>query len=72
MPLEFVSTVALPLNVPLAPLPGAVNVTLTFDTGSPAAFLTSTAKFVPKAVLGKVDCGVVPLTAVTVTGASSS
>ena len=51
IPLAFVSTVALAPKAPLAPLPGAANVTLTFDTGWPAAFLTMTARFVAKAEL---------------------
>src|SRR6476620_6801860 len=53
--------VALPLlKAPDAPDPGAVNVTLTPDTGLLPASLTVTARALAKAVLTFADCGVVP------------
>ena len=53
--------VAVPLlNVPLAPDPGAVNVTLKPGTGLLAASFTVTAGALPKAALMAADCGVVP------------
>ena len=58
MPLALVVTIAEEVNAPLAPEPGAVKVTLTPETGSPASFSTSTAKFVAKAVSTLADCGV--------------
>src|SRR5262245_27018383 len=71
MPLALVITVALPLKEPLAPLPGAVKVTETPWTREPAAFLTDTARVVAKAEFTVVDW-LLPVAAVTVTGASSS
>lgn len=47
-------------NVPLAPLAGAVNVTVTPGTGLLLASLTVTASRVEKAVVTFADCGVVP------------
>ena len=54
---------------PLAPLPGAVNVTFTPDTGLLPASFTVTARAFVKAVLTAVDCGVVPGLAVMVVAA---
>jgi len=47
------------LNVPLAPLLGAVKVTFTPDTRLPPASFTVTAKGLVNAVLIAADCGVV-------------
>ena len=66
-PLEFVDTVmvaVLLLNLPLAPEPGAVNVTLTPDTGLLDASSTVTASAFPNAVPTVAVCGVVPALAV--------
>ena len=66
-PEAFVATVmvAVPLlKVPDAPEPGAVNITLTPDTGLLPASLTVTARALAKAVLTDADCGVVPVFAV--------
>ena len=52
-----------PANVPPAPVSGAVNVTLTFDTGLPLASLTLTTNG-PKAALARADW---PLPELTVT-----
>ena len=52
------------LKVPDAPEPGAVNVTLTPDTGLLPASLMVTARAFAKAVPTLVDCGVVPAFAV--------
>ena len=54
------------LNVPDAPADGAVNVTLTPDTGLFDASLTVTAKALVNAVPTVADCGVVPAFAVIV------
>ena len=54
------------LKVPDAPDPGAVNVTLTPDTGLLPASLMVTARAFAKAVLMVADCGVVPAFAVMV------
>jgi len=51
-------------NVPLAPVVGAVKVTLTPETGLLLASLTVTARRFGNAVLIEADCGVVPLLAV--------
>ena len=59
-PLAFVAAVAvvtLPGNVPLAPLPGAVKVTVIPLIGLPDS-VTVACSWVPKAVLGAVLCGV--------------
>ena len=53
-------------NSPDAPLPGAVNVTLTPGTGLLPASRTVTASALAKAVLTVADCGVVPAFAVIV------
>src|SRR6202158_3486267 len=53
-------------NRPDAPLPGAVNVTLTPGTGLLPASRTVTASALAKAVLTVADCGVVPAFAVIV------
>jgi hypothetical protein len=69
MPDAFVATVMVAvalLNVPLAPDPGAVNVTFTPLTGLLPASFTVTAKAFVKAVFTAVDCGVVPAFAVIV------
>jgi hypothetical protein len=66
-PDPFVATVivAVPLlDVPDAPLPGAVNVTFTPATGLPPASFTVTASAFANAVPAAVDCGVVPAFAV--------
>jgi hypothetical protein len=71
-PEAFVATtiVAVPLlNTPVAPVPGAVNVTFTPDTGLPPASFTVTARGFAKAVLIFADCGVVPAFAVIVAAA---
>jgi hypothetical protein len=57
------------LKVPDAPVPGAVNVTLTLGTGLFPASFTVTASALAKAVLMVADCGVVPVFAVIVAGA---
>ena len=59
------------LNVPDAPAPGAVNVTLTPETGLLPASRTVTAKALAKTVLMVVDCGVVPAFAVIVEAAAA-
>jgi hypothetical protein len=61
IPLESVVTVALavpPLNVPLAPLAGAVNVTDAPDTPAPLPSLTVACKVVANAALILAFCGV--------------
>jgi hypothetical protein len=71
-PLEFVTTVIVPvllLNAPLAPVPGAVNVTLTPETGLFEASFTVTASALANAVPTVADCGVVPALAVIVLAA---
>src|SRR5260370_660491 len=68
-PEAFVATVIVAVllpNVPLAPDPGAVNVTLNPDTGLFPASLTVTARAFVNAVLISADCGVVPALAVIV------
>jgi hypothetical protein len=55
---------ALLLNKPDAPVPGAVNVTFTPETGLLPASFTVTASALAKAVLIAADCGVVPAFAV--------
>ena len=68
-PLAFVSTVFTPpANVPLAPVPGAVNVTVTPETGLPPETFTVATSGAAKAVLTVVLCGV-PLVAVMLAGA---
>ena len=52
------------LKRPLGPVPGAVNVTLTPDTGLLPASFTVTASAFVNAVLMVADCGVVPALAV--------
>ena len=56
-------------NLPEAPDGGAVNVTVTPETGLPFASTTVTPSAVPNAVPTVVDCGVVPLFALRVFGA---
>jgi hypothetical protein len=71
-PLEFVVTVivaVLLLNFPLAPVPGAVNVTLTPEMGLFEESFTVTARALAKTVLTVADCGVVPAFAVIVLAA---
>ena len=64
-----VIVVALLLNMPDAPLPGAVNVTFTPGTALLPASLIVTASALAKAVLTVEVCGVVPAFAVIVDGA---
>jgi hypothetical protein len=64
VPVESVTAVAVvnPLtNIPLAPLAGAVNVTVTFGTGFPSPSFTSACNAVAKLVNTTVVCGVVPV-----------
>ena len=56
-----------PLKVPVAPLAGAVNVTLTPATGWPPESVTFAARLVAKGVLTVALCGV-PATAATAAG----
>ena len=56
-----------PAKVPLAPLAGAVKVTVAPDTGLLKASITVTARFVAKAVLTVAVCGV-PAVAATEAG----
>ena len=60
MPLELVTAVAVaePENVALAPLPGAVNVTVAPLTGLAYESLTDACRAVENAVLMEVLCGV--------------
>ena len=72
MPEALVATVieaVLLPKMPDAPLPGAVNVTITPDTGLLPESLTVTARAFVNAVLTAALCGVVPGTAVIVEGA---
>ncbi len=72
MPEAFVATAIVLvelLNTPLAPVVGAVNVTLTPATGLPPPSFTVTPSAVANAVLIAADCGVVPAFAVIVDGA---
>jgi hypothetical protein len=66
IPLAFVVAVAAatPLNVPLAPLAGAVNVTVAPLTGLPPASITVACSAVPNAVLTVALCGVPALAAI--------
>lgn len=74
MPLAFVVAVAAsppfvpPVNTPLAPLDGAVNVTTTPLSRFPLPSFTVACKFVGKAVLIAMLCGV-PAEAVIEAGA---
>ena len=70
IPDAFVTAVVvlLPPKLPLAPVDGAVNVTVTFATGFEAASVTRACSATPNAVLITVLCGV-PAVAVTVCGA---
>ena len=56
-----------PANVPLAPVPGAVNVTVTPDTGFPLPSFTVAVSGAANAVFTAVLCGV-PLVAVRLAG----
>ena len=69
IPDAFVTSVteAAPENVALAPLEGALNVTVTPVTGLPDESATSACSGLPKLVPTVVDCGV-PLTAEIVAG----
>ena len=72
IPDEFVVTVivfVLLLKIPDGLVPGAVNVTLTPDSGLLPASLIVTAKGVPNAVVIVADCGVVPAFATIEAGA---
>ena len=62
-----VAVFAPPAKLPLAPLLGGVNVTVTPFTGFPLAFFTVTTKGARKGVLIAVLCGV-PLVATTPPG----
>jgi hypothetical protein len=64
----FVVAVLPPAKLPLAPLPGAANVTVTPLTGLPPASFTATASGFANAVLITALCGV-PLVAVIEAGA---
>ncbi len=67
MPEAFVGTVMLAellLNVPDAPLAGAVKTTFVPATGLPALSVTVTPSAWAKAVLKAADCGVAPVFAV--------
>jgi hypothetical protein len=66
IPLVLVCTLAVinPANVPLAPLPGAVNVTVTPLTGVPP-LVTVACNAVPKAVVTAVLCPLPPLLVIT-------
>ena len=70
IPLLFVTAVAVvrPLKFALAPLPGAVNVTVTPDTGLLPVSRTVACSAVPNAVFTAALCGV-PALAVTLAGA---
>jgi len=63
IPLEFVATLAVnaPLKLPLAPLPGVVNVTVCPVTGLPPESVTLACSTVAKTVLMVALCGVPPL-----------
>jgi hypothetical protein len=67
-PEPFVVAVFTPAKLPLAPLPGTVNVTVAPLTGLPPASFTVTASGFANAVLMVVLCGV-PLVAVIDAGA---
>ena len=71
-PLLSVTAVAVadPLNRALAPLPGAVNVTVTPPTGLFPASRTVACSAVPNAVVIAVLCGV-PAVALTVAGGAA-
>src|SRR4029077_9873883 len=67
MPDALVATVIVVVELlkrPLAPVPGAVNVTFTPDTGLLPASFTVTDSAFANAVLMVADCGVVPAFAV--------
>ena len=63
IPVAFVTAVAVidPPKVPLAPLAGAVNVTVAPATGVFAEFFTVACRAVPKAVPAVALCGVPPV-----------
>ncbi len=68
-PEALVTAVLLPPEkAPLAPLPGAVNVTVTPLTGLPLASSTVTASAAPNTVLICAVCGVPPLAAMVAGG----
>ena len=69
IPLELVWTLAVadPPNVPLAPLEGGVNVTVTPLTGPPLEFVIVACRSVPNAMLTTVLCGVPPVAVRVVT-----
>ena len=71
MPKAFVATMIVVLellNVPLAPEPGAVKVTLTPERVLLLASFTNTLRAFVKATLTEALCGVVPALAVIVMG----
>jgi hypothetical protein len=57
-----------PANVPLAPAPGAVNVTLTPGTRLPKLSFTVACNAVPNAVLIVALCGVPPVAVMEAAG----
>jgi hypothetical protein len=63
-PDALVTAVAPPVKVPLAPLAGAVNVTVTPLTGFPPLSFTVATSFAGKAVLIAAVCGVPPVAAI--------
>src|SRR6266851_1088266 len=67
LPAALVNATFEPMKVPLAPAPGAANVTCVPSTGEPAPSLTCTVSAVAKLVFTCVDCGV-PAVAVAVAG----
>ena len=60
-PLAFVVAVLLPAKLPLAPLAGAVNVTVTPCTGLPPLSFTVATSAAANAVLMAALCGVPPV-----------
>ena len=67
-PLAFVTAVLVVANVPLAPEPGGVKVTVMPETGLPPPSLTVATSGEPNAALMGADCPE-PLVAVIVEGA---
>jgi hypothetical protein len=60
-PAPFVTTLVFPLNVPLGPLAGAVNTTVTPGTGFPLASRTVATSGAAKGVFTVALCGVPPV-----------
>ena len=71
-PVNAVTVAPLPANTPLAPLAGAVNVTLTPATGCAAASVTLAASATPYAALTCALCGVLPATTATAAGTATA